>query len=471
MNTTQSNPTAQSNRPGDLARPAPTLGDPITPNTTAVVGLQWGDEGKGKVIDALASGFDGVVRYNGGANAGHSVVIKGKRHALHLVPSGIFHPTVRSVIANGVVVDPISLLGELDTLDGLGVDTSNLVLSERAHLVLPWHKAEDAARESLLAGQLSADEQDTRAPGTDHSIGTTKRGIGPAYADKASRSTAIRAIDLARPEALAAKLDRVCRFKAASLKALDPGAPAPDASRIAAELAEAGRRLTPRITDTTYLLHEMLRRNERLLFEGANATLLDIDHGTFPFVTSSSTTTLGIPPGTGLPPHCVREVIGVLKAYSTRVGAGPFPTELTDATGQRVRERGREFGTTTGRPRRCGWLDLVAVRYAAMINGATALSLMLFDVLAGFDELRVCTAYEFEGTRTDRFLPDAADLERVSPVYETHEGFAEEITGARTLDALPAAARRYLDRIEEFVGVPIRIVSVGPDREQTIRCD
>lgn len=463
MSTTRSNPPAQSDRLGVLARPAPSLSSPGSGRTTAVVGLQWGDEGKGKVIDALASGFDGVVRYNGGANAGHSVVIGGRRHALHLIPSGIFHPDVVSIIANGVVVDPITLVGEMDKLDALGVETGALVLSERAHLVLAWHKAEDAAREAMLASGGAG------PGGNDQSIGTTKRGIGPAYADKANRSTAIRAIDLARPDVLHDKLGRIARFKAATLGALSPDEATPDADAIEAELRGAAERLAPKLADTTYLLHEMLRDGKRVLFEGANATLLDIDHGTFPFVTSSSTTTLGIPAGTGLPPHCVREVVGVLKAYSTRVGAGPFPTELKDATGDRIRERGREYGTTTGRPRRCGWLDLVAVRYSAMINGATALSVMLFDVLAGFDELRICTAYEFEGTRTDRFLPDAADLERVTPVYETHEGFAEEITGARTLDALPPAARRYLDRIEAFVGVPIGIVSVGPDREQTIK--
>ena len=474
MNVADPNRSAQTERARALARPAPTLDTPISAKTSAVVGLQWGDEGKGKVIDALAGNFKAVVRYNGGANAGHSVVIRGRRHALHLVPSGVFHPDVAAVIANGVVVDPIALVGEIDALRNIGVDPANLVLSDRAHLVLPWHKAEDALREALLAGApLSADEQNpspSATPRADHSIGTTRRGIGPAYADKASRSTALRVGDMLRPDVLADKLERIARFKTATLRALDPNAEAPDPHEIERQLEAAAERLAPHVADTTYLLHEMLRRGEPILFEGANATLLDIDHGTFPFVTSSTTTTLGIPAGTGIPPTAVSGVVGVLKAYSTRVGAGPFPTELEDDTGARIRERGREYGTTTGRPRRCGWLDLVAVRYAAMINGVSSLAVMLFDVLAGFEHLSICTAYEFDGARTDRFIPDAADLARVTPVFEQHDGFADEITGVRDRAALPEAARRYLDRIEEFVGLPISIVSVGPDREQTIHC-
>ena len=465
-----SNRPAQTERFRALSEPAPSPGSRITGLVASVVGLQWGDEGKGKIIDALAAGFDAVVRYNGGANAGHSVVIGGRRHALHLVPSGIFHPEVIAVIANGVVVDPVALVREIDALRDAGVDTSSLVLSDRAHLVLPWHVLEDALREGALAGGAgSPDRAGASEPDGDHSLGTTRRGIGPAYADKACRSTALRVGDLVRTDTLAEKLGRIARLKGAALRGLDAACDPPDPRDVRRALEEAAARLTPMMADTTYLLHGMLRSGRRILFEGANATLLDIDHGTFPYVTSSSATSLGIPAGSGIPARTVTDVVGVMKAYATRVGAGPFPTELRDATGDRIRDRGREYGTTTGRPRRCGWLDLVAVRYAAMINGATSLAVTLFDVLAGLEELRVCTAYEIDGVRTDRFVPDAADLDRVRPVYESLPGFADEITGVRTRDELPDGARRYLDRIEECVGVPIGLVSVGPGREQTIR--
>ncbi|PKL34004.1 MAG: adenylosuccinate synthase, partial [Planctomycetes bacterium HGW-Planctomycetes-2] len=310
-----------------------------------MVGLQWGDEGKGKVIDLLASRFDAVVRYNGGANAGHSVVIGGRRHALHLLPSGVFHKGVLSVIGNGVVVDPEALLREIDALRDAGVDPLNLALSDRAHVVMPYHKQEDAIRESLLAGE-----------GEDRSIGTTKRGIGPAYADKAHRSAAIRIGDLLRPDLLAERLTRACALKARMLAGLSAEPLALDPAAMLAVCLEQGRRLAPYITDTTHLLHGILTRGGSLLFEGANATLLDLDHGAFPFVTSSNCSVLGVPAGSGVPGRSITTVIGVLKAYSTRVGAGPFPTELADATGDRIRERGREYGTTTGRPRRCGWL-------------------------------------------------------------------------------------------------------------------
>lgn len=441
-------------------RPAPHPRNPITGAADAVIGLQWGDEGKGKVIDAMASGYGAVVRFNGGANAGHSVVIDGTRHALHLIPCGIFRPDSLAVIGGGVVVDPLSLIDEIDTLEKNGVSTANLVLSDRAHVVLPWHKVEDAARES--AGASRDDE-------ADHSIGTTRRGIGPAYADKATRSTALRVADLIDPIRRRAALERMTPIKSTLLRALDHGQITIDAQAIDEALDDAGRRLAPHVDDTVYLLHDLLRSGRSVLFEGANATLLDVDHGTYPYVTSSSTTALGIPSGSGVPGSALGEIVGVLKAYSTRVGAGPFPTELADATGDRIRERGREFGTTTGRPRRCGWLDLVAARYAAMINGATSLAITLLDVLAGFDTLNVCTSYEVAGHRSDRFLPDATALASVAPVYESRPGFADEITGARSIEDLPREARAYLDFIEEFVGVPIRLIGVGPDREQVIR--
>jgi adenylosuccinate synthase len=452
-------------RPSDhLARPAPRLTAAITGRGVAVVGLQWGDEGKGKVIDAIAPRFQAVVRYNGGANAGHSIVFGGKRHSVHLIPSGVFNKGSRPVIANGVVIDPFTLVREIDALAGAGADLTRLSISDRAHLVMPYHQAEDASREVML------DDPAKQGPSkpTSGAIGTTRRGIGPAYAEKAARSTAIRAGDLLRTELLRERLELVCAFKAGGNTIVNAPPEALNAAELAQRLGEVAGRLGPQLDDTTYLLHDMLRRGEHVLFEGANATLLDVDHGTFPFVTSSSTTALGIPAGTGVPGSAINAVIGVVKAYGTRVGAGPFPTELHDDTGARIRERGNEFGTTTGRPRRCGWLDLVAVRYAAMVNGVHALAIMLLDVLAGFDELKVCTAYELGGVRTDRFPPDAADLSRAKPVYETLEGFAEEVSGARTMDDLPTPARGYLEFIEAYVGVPIRLVSVGADREQTV---
>jgi adenylosuccinate synthase len=426
---------------------------------TAVIGLQWGDEGKGKVVDLLAREHDAVVRYNGGANAGHSVVVKGERYALHLMPSGILFPGKPAIIGNGVVVCPETLLKEIDGLRTRGVDTSGLVVSDRAHVVMPYHKAEDALREQLLSA------------GSDRSIGTTKRGIGPAYAEKVQRATAIRIGDLLHPEALRAKLEMICSLKSRTLGALEMGEgldSAWNADRLHAQAIEWGQRLRPHIRDTVYLLHDMLAEGKKPLFEGANATLLDVDHGTYPYVTSSSTCALGIGAGTGVPPQRIGRILGVMKAYSTRVGAGPFPTELKDATGERIRERGREYGTTTGRPRRCGWLDLVAVRYSAMINGATGLSLMLFDILSGFDELKVCTKYRICGEVTDRFTPDAFDLAQAEPIYETLPGFGEDVTECRSRSDFSANAARYLAFVEEQVGLPIDVISVGPDRAQTI---
>lgn len=437
---------------------------------TAVVGLQWGDEGKGKLVDILASENDVVVRYNGGANAGHSVVAGGERFALHLVPSGILSPGALSVIGNGVVVDPGRLLEEIEGLEARGVDTSGIRVSDRAHVVLEYHKSEDGLREELLkAGQAG----ERVGAGASQEIGTTRRGIGPCYADKVTRATGVRVGDLLRPEALRKKVEMACRMKQALFEGLASSAgvswEAFDADAVVAGALEHGERLRDRICDTTYLLHDEIAGGKRVLFEGANATLLDVDHGTYPFVTSSNSCVLGAGPGSGVPGHMLGRVVGVMKAYSTRVGGGPMPTELVDSTGERIRERGREFGTTTGRPRRVGWLDLVALRYSCMVNGVTELAIMLLDVLAGFDELRVCTSYEIDGEQTSRFLPDSSDLGRAVPVYETIEGFGDEITGVTELDELPAGARAYVSRIESELGVPVRWVSVGPDRAQTIR--
>jgi adenylosuccinate synthase len=444
--------------------PAPAL--PPRASCTAVIGLQWGDEGKGKSVDLLAADHDAVVRYNGGANAGHSVVVGGTRYSLHLVPSGILYPGKLAVIGNGVVVDPEKLIQEIDGLEQRGVDTSGLVVSDRAHVVAPYHKAEDELREELLKAAAITDGDEPME------IGTTRRGIGPAYADKAHRSTAIRVGDLVRPELLRERVAAACTFKNSALSGMAARAGRPftpfEAGPVAEALIASGQRLSPRIRDTAYLLHEMLGEGKRLLFEGANATLLDVDHGTYPFVTASSCAALGIGPGTGVPDRRLERVLGVMKAYSTRVGRGPMPTELKDETGDRIRERGREFGTTTGRPRRVGWLDLVAVRYSAMLNGVTGLVLTMLDVLDGLPSIRVCTSYRVRGKETGRFLPDAADLALAEPVYTDFPGFSADLSGIRKRADLPDAARRYVDSLERAIGVPFALIGVGPGREQTI---
>jgi len=440
----------------------------ISPNNTdrrhkAVVGLQWGDEGKGKIVDLLTAQHDVIVRYNGGANAGHTVVVGDQRYALHLIPAGILYAEKLCVIANGVVVDPEVLITEIDTLRARGVEVGdNLCLSDRAHVVMPYHKQQDAALERLLSSKAARS-------GGNLSIGTTKRGIGPAYADKVHRSTAIRVCDLLSSERLERRLRVICSIRTAELAALGVQTPPLDPDALTRRYAGLGQRLKPHIRDTTYLLHECLGDGRSMLFEGANACLLDIDHGTYPYVTSSNCSALGVPTGTGIPGRYIQEVLGTMKAYTSRVGEGPFPTEQDNAIGDRIRRRGHEYGTTTNRPRRCGWLDLVAVRYSAMICGTTGLACMLLDVLSGFDELKLCTAYRRpDGTVTDRFSPDAEQLAEMEAIYETLPGWSDKIDEATDRSRLPANARRYLDRIEEFVAVPIEIVSVGPERTQTL---
>ncbi len=432
---------------------------------TAVVGLQWGDEGKGKVVDLLATRHDVIVRYNGGANAGHTVVVDGERYALHLLPSGILSSEQTCVIGNGVVVDPRQLLSEIESIEARGIPIApgKLLVSDRAHVVMPYHKEHDAALETVLAG--AADRGDENL-----SIGTTKRGIGPTYADKIHRSLAIRMGDLLDEAVLRRRLDIVCAIRQRELEALGVEATPLSAETLAAEYHALGMRLQGFITDTVYALHDAIADGKRILFEGANACLLDIDHGTFPYVTSSNCSTLGIPPGTGLPGSVIDRTVGIVKAYGTRVGEGPFPTEDLGRDGERIRERGHEYGTTTGRPRRCGWLDLVAVRYSAMVCGCTSLAVMLLDVLSGFDELKLCTAYRMpDGSVTTRFLPDARKLAQAQPVWDTVPGWDAEIDHITSADELPHQAHSYLDRIADFVGCPIEIASVGPDRKQTIR--
>ena len=434
-------------------------------SATAVVGLQWGDEGKGKIVDLLAAEHDVIVRYNGGANAGHTVVFDGERYALHLLPSGILSPSKTCVIGNGVVVDPVQLLSEIESITerGIAIEPDRLLISDRAHVVMPYHKEHDAALETALAG--AADKGDENL-----SIGTTRRGIGPTYADKVHRSLAIRMGDLLDEQVLRRRLDIVCAIRSRELEALGVDVPALDPVALAAKYHALGVQLAPHITDTVYALHDAVNAGRRLLFEGANACLLDIDHGTFPYVTSSNCSTLGIPPGTGLPGSVITDTVGIVKAYGTRVGEGPFPTEDLGEIGERIRERGHEYGTTTGRPRRCGWLDLVAVRYSAMVCGCSSLAVMLLDVLSGFETLKLCVGYRLpDGTTTDRFFPDARKLAAVEPIWETVPGWSQEIDDLTSLDDLPPAAQAYLERIASFVGCPIEIASVGPDRMQTIR--
>ncbi len=429
----------------------------------AVVGLQWGDEGKGKVVNILTDEYDYIVRYNGGANAGHTVVVDGQRYALHLIPSGILDESKVNVIGNGVVVHPVSLLQEMDALTARGVKIGpNLRLSSRAHLVMPYHKQQD----QLMEAAVSASRGDTKK------IGTTGRGIGPAYADKAIRSTALRFVDLHDRDRFADKLRHTVRVKNAMNQALAQLSNSPfeplDPDQLLVEFAGYADRLMPHICDTTQLLHDAMRSGKKLLFEGANACMLDVDHGTYPYVTSSNCSSLGVYAGSGVPGGRLGRVIGIMKAYTTRVGGGPFPTEQDNEEGHRIRERGREYGTTTGRPRRCGWLDLMVLKYSAMVCGATEISVMLLDVLAGFRTIRLCTAYELDGRHLDAFPADAETLRRVKPVYQEVEGFDQEIGQCRDFDELPPAARRYIQLIEQHVGVPVRLVSIGPDRKQTL---
>ncbi len=419
---------------------------------TCVIGLQWGDEAKGKLVDLLTPRFDLVVRYQGGANAGHTVVVGDATFKLHHIPSGILNSRVMSVVGPGVVVNPATLLKEIDTLRDRGVVIDhNLLLSDRAHVVFPWHIAEDQAlNDSQVKGE---------------GLGTTLRGIGPCYRDKVGRMYAIRLGDMLRPD-FAALVQRVVEAKRRWLSGC--GGDALDAAAIHQEYAHHAERLRPFVTDTTPLLLDAVEQGKRVLFEGAQGALLDIDHGTFPFVTSSNSSGVGVSAGSGVPGRWIHTTLGVIKVYSTRVGGGPFPTELFDATGEHIRERGREYGTTTGRPRRCGWFDAVAARYTARVSGADLLSAMMLDVLSGLPELRLCVAYEIGGRRVTQFPSHIDDLRQATPVYETLPGWSEDLTRARGGDDLPLNARRYLERISELVGCPIGIVSVGPDREQTI---
>ncbi|MBO5791631.1 MAG: adenylosuccinate synthase [Lentisphaeria bacterium] len=415
-----------------------------------LVGTQWGDEGKGKLIDVLTSDVDMVVRFQGGNNAGHTVEIGSERYVLHLVPSGIFRPGVRCVIGNGLVVDPVALVEEIEGIRARGITADNLELSDRAQLIFVYHKRADALNEK----------------GATRKIGTTGRGIGPAYCDK-SRRSGIRGCDLCKPEILSAKF----RAEAARYNKIfaDAGAELIDIEKELALVLEAAAKLAPLVRNTAYTIAEAVQQGKKILCEGAQGGLLDVDHGTYPFVTSSNTISGGACTGAGIPPTAVRNVYGVIKAYTTRVGEGPFPTELFDADGELLRARGREFGATTGRPRRCGWFDAVASRYSCMLSGVNKLVVTKLDVLDEFDEIAVCTAYEIDGVRTTEFPAAVEDLEKVKPVYEMMPGWKTALDAVTSPEGLPENARKYLARMAELIGAEIDIISVGPRRDQTFK--
>jgi adenylosuccinate synthase len=417
-----------------------------------IVGAQWGDEGKGKATDLLADATDMVVRYQGGNNAGHTIVVGGEVHKLHLIPSGILYPHVVPVIAAGVVIDPKVLLEELDGLETKGLDAyARVRISGEAHLIMPYHRELDRLIERRLGSQ---------------ELGTTRRGIGPAYADKASR-VGLRVQDLFDEGIFRKKLEAVLSHTNLVLTRVYDQ-PAMDLEQIALEYLGYARRLEPMVTDTTALLHEALERGANVILEGAQGTMLDLDHGTYPFVTSSNPVAGGALTGAGLGPQTIDRVIGITKAYVTRVGAGPFPTELFDDIGERITELGGEYGTTTGRRRRVGWFDAVVARYAQRVNGFTDLFLTKLDVLDAFEELKVCVAYAADGVRYHHLPSNQTALHHAEPEYVTVEGWGTDTTGITDYAQLPAAARAYIDLLEEQCGAPITWVSVGPGREQTL---
>jgi adenylosuccinate synthase len=418
---------------------------------TIVTGLQWGDEGKGKIVDYLTESADVVVRGQGGNNAGHTVIAHGVKYVLHLLPSGILWDGKTNVIGNGVVLDPAGLVQEINRLEsqGIAVRPEKLLVSDRAHVVLPFHKELDAAREAALGSR---------------SIGTTKRGIGPAYADKINRC-GLRVADLFDAQFTREQIER--RTAEANEVLARFGLPTFDAQQVLTELSAAFERLRPHVTDTIPVLHKAWKEGKNLLFEGAQGTLLDIDFGTYPFVTSSNTTAGGCCTGSGLPPSAIDSVIGVCKAYTTRVGSGPFPTG-DEGLSDHLHGLGREFGATTGRPRGCGWLDSVLLRYASMVNGVTGLAVTNLDGLDSYETLRICSAYDIDGTLHDLPPADRHAWDRARPVYESMPGWCRDTTDCRSFDDLPQAAKNYLDRLASLCGAKVSFVGVGPDRAQTL---
>lgn len=422
--------------------------------TLVVVGSQWGDEGKGKITDYFATRADMVARYQGGNNAGHTVVFGGNKYSLQSIPSGIFNPETVNVMGNGMVVNPVSVCAELDKLHDRGITDYKLYISTRAAMVMPWHSVLDGAYEARKGEAL---------------IGTTKKGIGPAYADKYSR-TGLRMGDLLEPEYFRQRLEAALEIKNMELRML--GLETFDADEVYDQYMKLAERLAPMITDTSRMLNDALRQEDtRVLFEGAQGMMLCIEHGTYPFVTSSSPSAASVPVGAGISPKWIDDVVGVAKAYCTRVGSGPFPTELHDEIGDGIRERGHEYGTVTGRPRRIGWFDAVVGRYTAELAGITHWAVMLLDVLSGLDTVKICVAYDLDGKQIQSPPSTIASLSRCKPVYIEMPGWKKDISGAKTFDELPDNAKAYVRKLEEITGTPVGMISVGPDREQTIIVD
>jgi len=415
-----------------------------------VVGAQWGDEGKGKIVDHLSETIDIAARYQGGANAGHTVVIGDTEYVLHLIPSGIFHPNVTCIIGNGVVVDPLALMDEIRQLQALNISiTGRLLISHHAHLIMPYHKLLDTIREQ-----------------TSEKIGTTGRGIGPAYIDKFMR-VGIRIVDLLDRDVFVSKLKRNIDEKNQILRKIY-GNPELDVDKIVSDYEEFDKKIDEYVTDTAVYLNTALRNGKKVLAEGAQGALLDVDHGTYPFVTSSNPTSGGACTGLGIPPTSIDSILGVVKAYSTRVGNGPFPTELTDETGKMMREIGGEYGATTGRPRRCGWFDAVSLRYSAMVNGITNIAITKLDVLDTFDAILVCTGYTLDGKPLKSFPSDMSTFDRLSPTYESFRGWKSSTRDITSFVKLPEEAKRYINALGNLTGTTVSLVSVGARRDQTI---
>lgn len=421
--------------------------------TVAVVGSQWGDEGKGKVIDYLATQADVVIRGQGGNNAGHTLVVDGKKFALRLIPSGVLNPNTINVIGNGIVFDPQGFLEEVEMLKKDNIDTSNIKISDRAHIVFPYHKELDALAEEARG---------------DNKIGTTKKGIGPCYMDKTERS-GIRICDLMDKDVFAKKLKLQVDAKNKLVQGVYGKEAMFDFETIYNEYLGYAEKIRNHVADTSVIVYDAIKDGKKVLFEGAQGTLLDLDLGTYPFVTSSHPISGGFAVGAGVGPNMIKDVVGIVKAYTTRVGEGPFVTELDNEIGEEIRIKGREFGTVTGRSRRCGWFDAVIVRYAARVNGLTSISLMLLDVLTGFDKIQVCTAYKMGDKIIKDFPASLEDLAKCEPIYEEFDGWDESVADARSYEELHPNARKYLERIEELTDTRISIVSVGPRRDQTMR--
>lgn len=419
-------------------------------NRLVIVGTQWGDEGKGKITDYYAAKADVVVRYQGGNNAGHTIAFDGEKFALQSIPSGVFNPRIKNVMANGMVVNPVSVVSELEALEARGIKEYNLYISDRAAVVMPYHSVLDGLAETMKGGKL---------------IGTTKKGIGPAYADKYDR-IGIRMGDLLDPEYFAVRLRDALEVKNMELKMY--GCDPMSFDEIYDQYMALAARLGKYICDTSVLINEEIVKGSRILFEGAQGVMLCIDHGTYPYVTSSSPTASSVPQNTGIAPRYVDNVLGVCKAYTTRVGEGPFPTELDGDTAAYIRERGHEYGTVTGRPRRVGWLDAVVLNHTRRVSGIDCLALMLFDVLSGLDSVKICVAYELDGKRIDTMPSTIPQFQRCKPVYIEMPGWKEDVSGIKSFDELPRAAKDYIHKIEELTSLKVAVLSVGPDRLQTV---